>query len=91
MSDKNISEVEATKKEVSKKDSKPEKKKKKGFKLLKFFKEVWLELRSRIVWPTPKQIVNNTIIVIICCLLVGVFVFLLDTGLMALFNLLLNL
>ncbi len=67
------------------------KKKKKGFKLFKFFKEVWVELRSRIVWPTSKQIVNNTIVVIVCCVLVGAFVFLLDTGLMALFNLLLNL
>lgn len=91
MSEKEVTAVESTKKESSKKDSKPEKKKKKGFKLFKFFKEVWVELKSRIVWPTPKQVVNNTIVVIVCCAVVGLFVFLLDTGLMALFNLILNL
>ena len=30
------------------------------------------------VWPTGKQVVNNTWVVILCILLVGVFVWVLD-------------
>ena len=29
-----------------------------------FFKEVRIETFKRIIWPTPKQVLNNTIIVI---------------------------
>lgn len=43
-----------------------------------FFKEVRIETFKRIIWPTPKQVLNNTIIVIVTVLVVGIFVWLLD-------------
>lgn len=43
-----------------------------------FFKEVKIEAFKRIIWPTPNQTVNNTIVVLIMIVLVGAFVFLLD-------------
>lgn len=52
-----------------------------------FFKEVRIEAFKRIIWPTPNQIVNNTIVVIVMLILVGAFVCLLDV----LFNAGLNL
>ena len=42
-----------------------------------FFKEFKAELK-RVSWPTPKQLVNNTAIVIGIVLLVAVIVFVLD-------------
>ena len=42
-----------------------------------FFKEFKAELK-RVSWPTPKQLVNNTAIVIGIVLLVAVIVFILD-------------
>ena len=52
-----------------KKDSKKEKR--------HFLKDVKAELK-KVIWPTPKQLLNNTIAVIVCVLIVGVIVFLLD-------------
>lgn len=43
-----------------------------------FFKEVRIETFKRIIWPTPKQVLNNTIIVIVTVLVVGILVWLLD-------------
>ena len=43
-----------------------------------FFKEVRIETFKRIIWPTPKQVLNNTIIAIVTVAVVGVFVWLLD-------------
>ncbi len=43
-----------------------------------FFKEVKVETFKRIIWPTPKQTLNNTIVVIVMLLIVGVVVWLLD-------------
>ena len=43
-----------------------------------FFKEVRIETFKRIIWPTPKQVLNNTLIVIVTVLVVGIFVWLLD-------------
>ena len=42
-----------------------------------FFKEFKAEIK-KVIWPTPKQIVNGTIAVITIVLLVAVIVFLLD-------------
>ena len=44
-----------------------------------FFKDFKAELK-RVVWPTPKQLVNSTIAVITIVLVVGVIVFALDMG-----------
>lgn len=43
----------------------------------RFFIETKSELK-KIVWPTSKQVVNNTIIVLITILVVGVFIWGLD-------------
>jgi len=43
----------------------------------KFFKGLISEIK-KIVWPTRKQIVNNTAITMFMCLLVGAFIALLD-------------
>ena len=43
-----------------------------------FFREVKVEAFKRIIWPTPKQTLNNTIVVIVTVAVVGVVVWLLD-------------
>ena len=54
---------------TNKKDSKKDKR--------HFFKDVKAELK-KVIWPTPKQLLNNTIAVIVSVIIVGVIVFLLD-------------
>ena len=61
-------------KTVSNKKSKKEEKNKRHF-----FKDFKAELK-RVVWPTPKQLVNSTIAVITIVLVVGIIVFALDMG-----------
>ena len=66
---------EAKNKEKKMKDNtskKNSKKKKKNF-----FKSVKAELK-KVIWPTPKQLLNNTLAVIVSVVIVGVIVFLLD-------------
>jgi preprotein translocase subunit SecE len=66
------------KKETSVVKTKRENVAKKQFNGLKrFFIETKSELK-KIVWPTPKQVVNNTIIVLITILVVGAFIWGLD-------------
>ena len=43
----------------------------------KYFRELRSELK-KVVWPTPQQVVKNTLIVVACCLVVGVFIWLFD-------------
>lgn len=43
-----------------------------------FFKEVKVETFKRIIWPTPNQVLNNTVIVLVTVLVVGVLVWVLD-------------
>ena len=45
--------------------------------LKKFARETRSELK-KVVYPTPKQIVNNTLVVLLCVLVVGIFVWVLD-------------
>ena len=61
-------------------------------KTCKYFRELKSELK-KVVWPTPKQVLNNTLIVLGCCVVIGVFIWLFDyvagagiTGLINLFN-----
>ena len=42
-----------------------------------FFKDFKAELK-KVIWPTPKQLVNNTIAVITIVLITGIIVFALD-------------
>ena len=62
-----------------KKESKPDKSAKPGFfaRIGKWFKELRSELK-KVQWPTRKQTVNNTIIVIVCCIVVGICIWLFD-------------
>ena len=62
-----------------KKAPKAEKKAGPGFfgRIGKWFKELRSELK-KVQWPTRKQTVNNTIIVILCCIVVGIFIWLFD-------------
>lgn len=56
-----------------------EKKAKKGFfgSIAGFFREIKAELK-KIVWPTMKQVRNNTSVVITAIIIVGAFVAVLD-------------
>ena len=45
----------------------------------RYFRELKSELK-KVVWPTPKQVVKNTLIVGACVLCVGVFIWLFDTA-----------
>ena len=46
-------------------------------KVRKYFRELRSELK-KVVWPTPKQVVKNTLIVGACVLFIGVFIWLFD-------------
>lgn len=59
------------KKEVSKNDKKEKKENK------HFFKDFKAELK-RVIWPTPKQLANNTVAVIVVVLIIAAIVFVLD-------------
>lgn len=56
-------------------------------KVVKFLKDYKGEI-LKIVWPGPRAVVKNTIIVIIMCLIIGAFIWLLDWGLGSLLKLL---
>ena len=60
------------------KTKKPEKKN--GFfkRMTRFFKDLKGELK-KIVWPSKKQVVNNTLVVLAVVIVLGVFVAALDT------------
>ena len=55
-----------------------------------WFREVRIEMTKRIIWPTFKQVVNNTIVFIVCVLVVGALIWLFDwlffTGIQALIS-----
>ena len=43
----------------------------------RYFRELRSELK-KVVWPTPQQVLKNTLIVLACVLVVGVFIWLFD-------------
>ena len=43
----------------------------------RYFRELRSELK-KVVWPTPQQVLKNTLIVLACVLIVGVFIWLFD-------------
>ena len=45
--------------------------------ICKYFRELRSELK-KVVWSTPKQVLNNTLIVLGCVLVVGVFIWVFD-------------
>ena len=57
--------------------------------LVQFFREYKSEIK-KVVWPGPKSVVKNTVIVLVMCLIVGAFIWLLDFGLGKLLELILH-
>mgnify|MGYP005804096439 CR=1 FL=1 len=57
--------------------AKKEIKEKKNKKNSSYFKDMKAELK-KVVWPTPKELLNNTIAVIVFVLIIAVIVFVLD-------------
>jgi len=47
---------------------------------VRFVKDIRNELK-KVIWPTKKQLVNNTITVLFVCLVVGAIIWVLDFGL----------
>ena len=43
----------------------------------RYFRELKSELK-KVVWPTPKQVVKNTLIVLASVLIVGIFIWVFD-------------
>ena len=60
-------------------ENKTEKKSKPGFfqRIGKWLKELKVELK-KVQWPTRKQTVNNTLIVLACVVVVGLFIWVFD-------------
>ncbi len=48
-----------------------------GQRIKRWFREMRSELK-KVVWPTKNQMINNVIIVLICCLIVGIFIWVFD-------------
>ena len=64
---------------MAKKEEKVVKEKNKENKVKKhFFKDFKAELK-KVIWPTPKQLVNNTVAVVTIVLITAVIIFALDT------------
>lgn len=68
-------EVKTKEKSIEKKD-KPRKKRTEGLK--RFFHETKAEFR-KIVWPTPKQTLNQTLVVLLAIIIIGAFIAALDS------------
>ena len=64
-------------------------KKKKPNRVVKWFRELKSEFK-KVVWPTKKQVFNNTFVVLVTMVLSSVFVGALDFGLLRLFKFLLG-
>ena len=45
--------------------------------IARYFRELRSELK-KVVWPTPRQVLKSTLIVLACVLVVGVFIWLFD-------------
>ncbi len=57
--------------------------------IAKYFRECKAEVK-KIVWPTPKATFKNTGVVLVVLVVVGLFVFALDTGFTALLRLIMD-
>lgn len=66
---------------ASEKDDKgkKEKKSKKSGGIVKWFKDLKIEMK-KVVWPSKKAILNNSIVVFAAMIICAVFTFLLDQG-----------
>ena len=69
--------AEAAKPEKEKKDKPAEKKPGLFSRIGKWMRELKSELK-KVQWPTGKQTANNTVIVIVCVIIVGIFIWSFD-------------
>ncbi len=60
-----------------------------NFKVTEFLQQVKAELQ-KVTWPTRKETYGSTVVVVVLVLLVAVFLWIVDTGLSALIQTLLN-
>ena len=60
-----------------KKAKAPKKKEKKPNPVLRWLKDLKGELK-KVTWPTPKDVIKNVGIVILCVLIVGIFIWVFD-------------
>lgn len=58
--------------------------------VVRFFKDYKSEVK-KIVWPSRKSVFKNTLVVLVMCLIVGAFIWLLDFGLAKLLDLIFSL
>ena len=47
---------------------------------VRFFKDIRSELK-KVIWPTRKQLFNNTVTVLLVCLLIGIIIWVADEAL----------
>ena len=74
--------------QTKKKKAKSDKAKKPSFfsKVGRYFRDLKSEFK-KIVWPSKKQIINNTVVVLICMAITGVAIWILDWAFINLFAL----
>ena len=60
-----------------------------GQRIVRFFRDYKSEVK-KIVWPGFKDVMKNTLIVLIMCLLIGILIWVIDFGLGQLLNLVLG-
>ena len=58
--------------------------------IARYFRELKSELK-KVVWSTPKQVAKNTLIVIACVIVVGVFIWVFDFVAQSLITAIINL
>jgi len=87
-----VAKTESNKADKAQKDKKSEKKSKPSIfaRIGRWLRELKSELK-KVQWPTGKQTVNNTAIVIACVLVVGLFIWIFDFAAGGLINALINL
>lgn len=56
---------------------------------VRFFKDIRSELK-KVIWPNKTQLINNTVTVLTCCLIVGLMIWIVDAGLTKAVDLLLT-
>jgi len=78
MSDENIEKLETTDQTDSKSPASSKKRRVKGSnRLFRWFREMRSELK-KVVWPTPKQIVNNTFVALTVMTCAAILIWALD-------------
>ena len=79
--------------ELTKKSAKSEKaakpKQKKQNKVKKYFKDLKAEFK-KVVWPSKKQVINNTSVVLVTMTFAGLFIWAFDMGLTKLIDVVLG-